>query len=59
MAGDSSQWPRFPFVERFGLTSQVRRARVSVPANLAEGRGRHTDGDLGRMVDFALGPGSR
>ena len=45
----------FPKEERYGLTSQLRRAAASVPSNLAEGRCRPTDRDFGRFVGIALG----
>jgi four helix bundle protein len=46
---------RFPEDERFGLTSQVRRAVVSIEANLAEGCGRGSDQDFARFVQMAMG----
>jgi len=45
----------FPKEERYGLTSQLRRAAASIPANLAEGRLRPTDKDFARFVGIALG----
>ncbi len=48
----------FPKEERFGLTSQVRPASSSIPANLAEGCGRRSDGEMGRFVQIAMGSGA-
>src|SRR3954462_581011 len=45
----------FPQAERFGLSSQMRRAAVSVSANLAEGCGRMGDAELRRFVRISLG----
>ena len=45
----------FPSEEKFGLTSQIRRAAVSIPANIAEGYGRKHRGDYVRHVSFARG----
>jgi len=46
---------QFPRSELFGLTSQIRRASASIGANLAEGCGRHRDGELARFVSTAAG----
>ncbi len=40
----------FPKSEVFGLTGQIRRAGVSIPANVAEGCGRDMDADFGRFL---------
>lgn len=46
---------RFPAEERYGLTSQMRRAAVSVSSNVAEGKGRSSAADFGRFLDMAIG----
>lgn len=46
---------RFPREELYGLTSQVRRCSASIAANLAEGCGKDSDGELGRFVQISAG----
>lgn len=41
--------------ELFGITSQMRRSAVSIPANIAEGCGRDGDKELSRFLDIANG----
>ena len=41
---------RFPDEERFGLVMQLRRAVVSIPSNIAEGRGRGTKKDFAHFL---------
>src|SRR5947209_17813188 len=48
----------FPREELYGLSSQMRRAAVSIGANLAEGCGRRTSTELARFVRIALGSAS-
>lgn len=45
----------FPTDERFGLVSQMRRAAVSVPSNIAEGQARHTTGEFIQFISHAEG----
>jgi four helix bundle protein len=44
---------KFPETERFGVTSQLRRAVVSVSANIAEGSGRNSDKDFAHFLELS------
>ncbi len=44
-----------PGHERFGLAQQLRRAAVSIPSNIAEGAGRHSDREFARFLGIAKG----
>ncbi len=45
----------FPKKETYGLTSQIRRAGISIPANIAEGFKKRTKGDKVRFMNIAQG----
>jgi four helix bundle protein len=48
----------FPTTEIYGLTSQIRRSCVSIPANIAEGCGRKSDAEFARFLQIAMGSAS-
>jgi four helix bundle protein len=48
----------FPKEELYGLTSQIRRACASIPANIAEGCGRKGEAELARFLQIAMGSAS-
>ena len=48
----------FPKNELYGITSQLQRAAVSVPTNIAEGCGKDSDAELGRYFKIAMGSSS-
>ncbi|KHJ39069.1 four helix bundle protein [Pedobacter glucosidilyticus] len=45
----------FPKEEIYSVTSQIRRASSSIPANIAEGCGKNTKNDFGKYLNIALG----
>jgi four helix bundle protein len=48
----------FPKEELYGLTSQIRRASMSIPTNIAEGCGRNTDAEFARFLQITMGSAS-
>ena len=48
----------FPNEELFGLTSQIRKASMSIPFNIAEGCGRKSDAEFAHFLNIAAGSAS-
>jgi four helix bundle protein len=46
----------FPDTEKFGFITQMRRAAVSVPSNIAEGQAHYTTGEFVQFLSHAAGP---
>ena len=46
---------KLPEYERFGLVSQIQRAAISIPSNIAEGSSRNSQKEFKRFVEFSLG----
>lgn len=45
----------FPSTEKFGITSQINRAGISIPSNIAEGSSRSSEKDYQRFIEISLG----
>lgn|SRR5512138_3452238 len=50
-----SETKSFPKEEQYGITSQIRRAAVSIPTNIAEGCGKHTEKEFAGYLQISMG----